>query len=94
MSSTQCFVMLGATLASISVRTRFTVASSSVFWDAWTWQKSLFSAGADFGFFAGFSAKVAVTVVISVLLSFERRQLVVGFEQQQTSASDSKADTY
>ena len=91
MSSTQRFVMLRATLASISVRTRSTVASSSVFWDAWTWQKSLFSAGAGFGCFAGFSAKVAVTVVISVLLSFERRQLVVGFEQQ-TSASDFNAD--
>ena len=67
--------MSGATRASISVRIRFTVASSSALLDAWTSQKSLFGAGNGLGCFAGFSAKIAVAIVISVLLSFERRQL-------------------
>src|SRR5271167_211894 len=78
-SSTQYFVITGATLASMNARTRFTVASSSAFKVSETSEKSLFGAGNGFGCFAGFA--VAVAVAISVLQSFEWRQAQSIFER-------------
>ena len=93
MSSTQHFVVSGAALASMNSRARFIGASSLAFTDRWTSQKSLFGVGNGIDCFADSAAKAAVEVagVNSILLSFDRRAAVVGFEQQ-TSASNFNAD--